>query len=216
MFAFKFDIMVIFRYPIFACFVIFLIWLSYEIRKGSKKSDTLNQDFWDRENQANSVRKQNLDLVEYITIPYDTFPIDKYSDTELGSIEQELLSLKDKRILNMTGLTNTDIKLKYGPANLSAISEYDENFLSMAKLINSYGARLHELGYDDDAITVLEFGIISLTDISANYKLLAQLYVNKNQVDKIDFLIETALKLDSLMKKSIVNSLESIKNSPML
>ncbi len=213
MFAFKFDIMVIFRYPIFACFVIFLIWLSYEIKKANKKSDALSKDFWNREQEANAVRKQNLDLIKYITIPYDTFPINKYSDTELNAIEQELLSLKEKRILNMTGLTNTDIKLKYGPANLTTIGEYDDNFVLMAKLINSYGNRIHELGYDDDAITVLEFGIISLTDISVNYKLLAELYANKNEADKINQLIETASKLDSLLKKTIISSLEDIKNS---
>ena len=70
-----------------------------------------------------------------------------------------------------------------------------------------------ELENTNAAILVFQFGIDSLTDISSNYKYLAQLYKANGQPEKIDSLIDTASKLDSLMKNSIIKTLNEIKEN---
>ena len=57
---------------------------------------------------------------------------------------------------------------------------------------------------------VLRFGIDSLSDISGNYKLLATLYIKSGQQEKIAELRETAEKLNSLLKNSIIKYLDEL------
>ncbi len=203
-------------FPIFGCFLIFIAWFTYERNKSSKLQKQKQEDFWKRETDANSVRRVNLDTLTYITIP-DSILLSSLSvavrdtdDEVLLQCNEALIALQDKRIFNLTGMTTTDIKMNYGPANITALDEYDTNYIHMVKTIYEFGTRLITLGYDDDGIRVLEFGIDSLTDISGNYKLLADLYVKKNQPDKLNYLLETADKLDSLNKNSIISYIKTL------
>ncbi len=201
---------------IFLLFVIFIIWFAYERSKATRIEKARKDEFWERENEANNTRRMNLDTLEYITIP-DSLLLTNLSsslpnDEELNRCNDTLITLKDKRILNLTGKTTTDIKLMYGPANLAQLDEYDSNFTLFTQTIYAYGEQLHKLGFDDEAMKVLRFGIDSLSDISGNYKLLASLYVKYNQTEKIDELKEIAGGLDSLMKNAILRSLEEISS----
>ena len=200
-------------FPIFGCFLIFIAWFTYERNKASKLEKKSSEDFWQREIDANNVRRVPLDSLEYISIPdsilLSALEASTTDDDVLLKCNEELLSLQEKRIFNLTGKTVTDIKLAYGPANLNLLDEYDTNYTQLVKVVFEFGSRLNELGFEDDAIKVLEFGIDSLTDISGNYKLLSDLYVKKNEVHKLDHLLETAAKLDSLNKNSIIKYIES-------
>lgn len=197
-------------FMIFVGTIIFGLWLTYELKKSYHKSNTIETDFWERESAANLTRKVSPDTLPYIHIPIETFPIKKHEDSLLSQYEASLLSLNEKKILNLTGKTSTDLKAMYGPANLPLLDECDINYTELVKTIASYGSRLHELDFDDECITVLEFGIAILTDISLNYKLLAELYMQRNESGKILHLKECAAKLDSLMKNNILKMLEEI------
>ncbi len=201
-------------FPIFGCFLIFLAWFNYERKKASKLDKRKEEDFWQRETEANSVRRVPLDSLSYIKVPdsilLPSLSANNADDEVLLKCNDELISLQDKRCFNLTGMTTTDIKMSYGPANVTALDEYDTNYIHLVKTIYEFGARLIQLDYVDDGIKVLEFGIDSLTDISGNYKLLADLYAKKNQPDKLNYLLETAEKLDSLNKNSIVTYVKSV------
>jgi len=205
-------------FPVFfILFVIFVIWLNYERVKSSRLDEERKKQFWNRENDANSVRRKSLDDLNYIKIPEwlllsELSPSLPKDDPELLRCSDVFSSLKNQRIFNLTGLTSTDIKMEYGPANLAILDEYDQNFTLFAQTIYAYGDRLNTLGFDMEAIKVLRFGIDSLSDISGNYKLLATLYVKYGQTEKIGELKETAQKLNSLMKNSILRHLDNIES----
>lgn len=200
---------------IFILFLIFIAWFSYERNKSSRIDKQKSEAFWLRENEANNTRRKNLDTLPYVIIP-DSILLPKLShdipsdDTELARCNDILTSLQSKRILNLTGKTSTDIKCEYGPANISQLDEYDSNFTLFAQTIYAYGEQLHKLGFDNEAITILRYGIDSLSDISGNYKLLATLYAKYNQPEKIEELKKIAGGLDSLMKNTILRSLDEI------
>lgn len=58
-----------FYYPIFGLFLIFILWQAYERKKSDRKNREASDSFWQKEADANSVRKQSLDNEHYITIP---------------------------------------------------------------------------------------------------------------------------------------------------
>ena len=195
--------------------LIFTAWLAFERSKSTKQDEERTRAFWERERDANSTRKVNLDTLTYTSVPNwiyldslsSSLPTD---DDELTRCNDILHNLSSQRILNLTGMTSTDIKLEYGPANLNTLDEYDQNFTLFAQTIYAYGERLHTLGFDHEAMRVLRFGIDSLSDISGNYKLLATLYIKYGQQDKISDLKETAANLNSLLKNSIIKYLDEL------
>ena len=67
----------------FMIFVVFLIWLGYEMKKHSRYDEKKQQEYWTRERKANSTRKQSLENLSYITIPLETFPMDLLTSDEM-------------------------------------------------------------------------------------------------------------------------------------
>lgn len=173
------------------------------------------ESFWEKEQRANLTRKQDISNLDYIEIPLDTFPCGRYKDPQLEALETELTRLGSRKILNLSGISNTDLKLKYGAANLTALSEYDMNFTSLARTIAAYGKRLAELGHTPEAIAVLEFGVSCRTDVSTNYTLLGSLYYENGHPEKAQQLAGTVQDMDLLLKDSILQQLaESGINCP--
>lgn len=187
-------------------FIIFL--LAYLRKRQTRNQEAVERNFWNLEYQANNTRRQDISGLSYITIPLDKFPIGIAKDDSLKNYEDTLTSLSGQKILNLGSQTNTDLKLKYGPANLAALTDYEQNFTTLCHTLISYASRLIELGHKKEAVTVLEYGISCGSDLSKNYLLLADLYLELGSSSKLDELLEKAATLDSLMKASITKQLE--------
>lgn len=193
------------------CFAVF----AFVVYLKGKKKDPSSQDaFWEREASANSVRKKPLTDLAYISIPLDALPIQKNTtDEQLLEYQDAIFALSEQTIVNLTGISNTDLKFQYGAPNLTALTEYDQNFIVLARTLNAWAHRLYELGQVEDAKTVLEFGITCKTDIKAHYILLATIYKEEFHPDRIDRLIEAAGSLNSLMKNPIITILTEIRDA---
>ena len=76
--------------PYFASFIVFIILLTYEIRKNTRLAKKLEAGFWDREVKANATRKKSLEHLDYIIVPLDSLPF----STE--NTDEEILDLHDK------------------------------------------------------------------------------------------------------------------------
>lgn len=191
-------------------FIIIIILLQLILRKNSKKSEEANEAFWKREAEANNVRRKDISNLDYIIIP-DSLPFVTCDNDEINRLQNKLISMKDKKILNLTGYSNTDLKIEYGVANLTQLSEYDNNFAMLAHTIAALGKSLMKAGYEAEAVSFLEFGIQCGTDVTANYIMLAEYYCANNETDKIDKLIITASSLKSLSKDIILRKLEKLR-----
>ena len=166
-------------------------------------------DFWNREEQSNSIRKQDISQLEYITIPLDNLPMEESNDTKVAEYQRVVRDLAGYDILNLTGISNTDLKLQYGPANLEVLSLADSRFTTLARTLANWGARLYELGDIEGATKVLEFGIDCKSDVRATYSTLARIY-KASRPDEIGHLIDVASSLNSLTKDSIISELKEI------
>ena len=45
-------------------------------------------------------------------------------------------ALKEKKILNLSGFTNTDLKLEYGVGNLTELTDYDNNYVTLSRSLH--------------------------------------------------------------------------------
>ena len=143
---------------IFLGLFIFLIFLLAYFRKQSSNTQSaVEESFWERENQANHARRQDISGLSYITIPLENFPMGIYDNSELKEYEQLLTDLSHRKILNLEGQSNTDLKLKYGPANLDELTACDDNYATLCRTIVSYAEVLLSLGHRQDAQKVLVF-----------------------------------------------------------
>ncbi len=191
-------------------FIIIILSLFSLFRNRSHRSIQESQEsFWEKEQRANQTRKQDISGLSYIHIPLDTFPCGQYQDPGLQELEQTLETLSTRKILNLTGISNTDLKLRYGAANLNILSDCDANFTTLARTLTAYGEQLAALGHWQDAVRVLEFGVSCGTDISKNYTLLGSLYKEHGETARLNSLIETVQATDLLLKASILQQLKT-------
>lgn len=193
----------------FPYFVLIVLLIQFFLRKNTKKNAHANEDFWNREQKANLVRRKDLSSLSYITIPED-FSIPETADAAITKEWATITRLKEKKIVNFSGKTNTDLKLEYGMPNLSILTEYDNNYIQLCRSLASLGTRLMEQGYEAQAVPFLEYGISIGTDIKANYVELARYYIRTGEAEQVLHLITKAEQLPSLMRDSIVTTLKNL------
>ncbi len=208
------------KFPFLASFILLIIFFNIRSRSVSRKMEQNEQDFWARESASNSVRKKSLDTLEYIHIPFDLLPFGTAGDNAiLQQAEDDLTALKDEKIVNLTGISNTDLKLEYGTANITPLTQYDQNYTSLVCALQNWGQELYNQGRYEDAAKVLEFSVRTRSDITATYRLLTDLYRTKlgyseSEINrKIDGLIPIAKNLNSLSRMTILKLLEPQNSS---
>lgn len=198
--------------PFLVSLIIFIILLNLKTRKPKNYSDN-EESFWETEAKANSTRKKDLSNLHYITIPEKNLPFIETNDEIIILCHKNIRNLMSKKIVNLTSYTNTELKLKYGAANLPTLTEYDNNFTELCQILNKWGTRLLELNFQKEACTVLEYAVSIMSDISNTYKLLGSIYMENKNSGKIDSLITSAEKLNSLSKPIIIRHLNELKDS---
>lgn len=191
---------------LFIGFIIICITISYTISHNSKLENATSDDFWEREQKGNFVRKQPTDDLSRIVLD-DTLPYETDCDEDLAPIMSKINSLREKEIINLTGITNTELKLRYGLPNLDYLTECDGNFTNLAVYLDKWSEYLISHNRNEDALKVLEFAAECNVDIGNIYMNLAKIYTSNNQTYKIDSLITKCESLNSLTGTLTANKL---------
>lgn len=212
------------KFPFFASFVIFILVLQHNMRKGEKTQEQEEAAFWQREFSANDVRKHSLEDLNYITFQAEPFYplslLDSKScpgflerNPEVKEILSRFLFLEKQKMVNLTGFSNTDLKFQYGVANLNTLTEYDTNYNELITLLHNYGTILSKEGYNNQALLVLEYAVSIGSDISGTYMLCADIYQRNHQWDKLDSLKKEAENISTSRKDTIIRKLSEIMPS---
>ncbi len=197
------------KMPFFASFIIFLIWLSYEISKSRRIGEKAQDAYWERENAANNTRRKSLDNLRYIVIPFDSLPMETLKEDEkIMEFHKTLYYLSESPIVNFTGFSNTDLKLEYGAPNIDLLTRYDQSYTTLARTLQQWAEKLYQAGYVQEAKQILEFSISTDTDVSGSYRLLASIYSKKGETGKIKELEDRARHLKSASRNIIVRILQ--------
>jgi len=192
-------------FPFLAIFITFCLVLTYYIRKNDANQQKVQDEFWEKERLANTVRKKDISKLDYITIPFEKIPVKLHT-----SAEKKIYEFAEKPMLNLTGISNTDLKLSYGTANINILSEYDTNFSDFVALLPEYISELLEAGHPETAQILLEFAVNCNADSKKIYEQLANLYQEHNQLDKIDTLRKASEHLPELTKKAVQSMLSTM------
>lgn len=198
---------IILFFVICLCFVI-----ARSIANTNTETEKSKKNFWTRESEANSVRRKDISNLEYINFP-ENLPIDSLITVGRNDLAEEFKSFSDKKMLNLSGYTNTDLKLMYGPANLDQLSQFDENYALFIRLLNNISNAFLKANtpMEKEAQIFLEYSISIGSDISHTYVSLAEIYAKNGDTDKIDLLITKAEGLSSLSASVIITKLNNIK-----
>lgn len=197
---------------ILASVIVFCIWLAYEIRKHNKQDKKVLDSFWEKEQKANATRAKSLDGLNYVEIPesvYNALPSPLPADLE--DTAKLLQHLKENKIVNLSHITNTDLKLKYGASNLDTLSAYDQNYITLLRVLQTLSDYHYERGNIDTARTLLEFAVSIQSDNISTYKMLAKIYCDSGENAKLDYLISAASLLPGLTQKPILRFLKSLR-----
>ncbi|MCH5275638.1 MAG: hypothetical protein J1E65_07335 [Lachnospiraceae bacterium] len=189
--------------------IVFCALIAYENKKHIRIEEKFKQDFWEREEKSNNVRKKSLENLPYISIPFEKLPMEVLQeDAAVSEYHRQLTALSSQKIVNFTGYTNTDLKLEYGTANITWLSEYDANYTLLVRTLQEWAEALYKQNYTAEAVTVLEFAISIGTDVSHSYYLLADLYDASGNSAKKASLLSAAENLRSPFKNIIVRTLQ--------
>lgn len=201
------------KFPIVASLILFVVFLGIRLFVVDKLGKNDRADFLKKESDANNTRKKPLDDLVYINIPLEQLPIHDFGfNKQIQECSERIVSLSSFRIVNFSAMTNTALKLKYGPANLKLLTEYDQNYTSLICTLEKWGHLLCEAGGIKEAVCVLEFAVSIQTDISGTYLLLYQLYTQQGQTERADALLSSIKGLPGSAPRRILHLLRPGQN----
>lgn len=198
----------------FASVAALSIAIAVSIRRSKKDQAAIEQDFWARERAANNTRRKSLDDLDYIHIPIEQFPMSLLGDVpKVDDYKQIITALHELPIVNFTGISNTELKLRYGAPNIDLLTQYDQNYTLLVRTLQQWAQALYDAGHIEEACQMLEFSVSTGTDISGTYRLLCQIYQEQHTPEKICGLYPIVEVLNSAMQKSIVRILQEADRS---
>lgn len=151
------------------------------------------------EQRASLPIKKSLQSLPKIVISLSDLPFQKNATDEIKFCQDTLIELSSQTICNLTGISNTDLKLKYGAGNLDEILEYEQNYLLLIKTLSDWGIRLYQQHNYKDAETVLDYAVFCQSDLRQTYITLVRIYKEQNNLDKIHILAKKTEDIPSTL-----------------
>lgn len=207
------------KFPIFAsALLIFCIGLAIIMSLSKKKEQKIKQAYENREREADETRAKPLDDLQYIVIPDEVMNIFRQENGEFLEIVegmpksmadgiQSMMHLSTAKIVNLNNISNTDLKLTYGAANLNKLSEFDQNYVLLCRTLLEVGEYFVSLDNKDTAKLLYEYAVCSGSDSMATYKNLCDIYKEEQDATKINFLISNVSLLTGITKGPILKYL---------
>ncbi len=194
-----------------AIFAIFCAWVWYESHRTVNIAKKREEEFWEREREANSTRRKPIDHLDYIKLPKD-LPYELHTDNDdISACIRTIKELEGENILNLTGYSNTDLKLEYGAPNITELSRCDQNYTTLVTTFQKWADELLNLGEEAEAVKLMEFCVRTKCDVGKTYRLLAKYYLNNGEIDKYNALLTTIDETKSINKEHIKESLYALK-----
>ena len=197
--------------------ILMLCWvIHHNLKKESRPDKQSIRNYLAEEENANATRRKDLSNLPYIVVPLDTLPLDitlndEKKQLKISEYVKEIQRLSEKKMLNLTGISNTELKAAYGPANLELLSLYDQTFARYIRTLHLLAECIYE-EHPAAAVSILEYCISIGTDISGTYDLLGQYYIAHNDYAHFDALYDHIPDKESLSGKTIQNKLNHLKS----
>lgn len=199
------------RFPsVFIIIVVVALFFKVFMNRSMKKYDP-NAEFLELEKKADMTPKKDIDNLPYISVDPSSLPLDIPTENEETKEHQyNIRSLEGKKILNFTGISNTELKLTYGAPNIYFLQSCDMNYTRLVQNISRLAEDYINEGHENEAKILLEYGISIGSDVKKNFTLLAEIYNKDGENEKISGLKEAARNINSLSKDGILRALDAL------
>ncbi|MCL2355530.1 MAG: hypothetical protein FWC70_00030 [Defluviitaleaceae bacterium] len=139
-------------------------------RRHTKKQEEVKARFLAEEEAANAVRKREIEPELFFTPNLSALP-----PVPAGDPHRVERSAKRTMIRFAKPLTNLELKMQYGLAQIEAIAQYEENFIEYLKSLTKWGT---EIAAESpfDAVEILQTVVESGGEFRDAYKTLADIY----------------------------------------
>jgi tetratricopeptide (TPR) repeat protein len=192
--------------------------LGFVIYIYASKKDA-NHEFKDilkKEEELNKIIKDDVNI-NYIRPSISNFPLMQEFEvkTDRESIAfkkqesvEDLINLP--MVSSIKGLSNEEIKIKFGSNNFDKITAYEQNYYTFLHALNDWALLLKKADHFQEAIIILEEALILKSDIIKTYILLSDLYKETGQQEALEGLKEyltTNNVIDNNKIKEYINNL---------
>lgn len=200
------------------CIIIFVIILKYKLRTMEQQEQAREENLRQLEQRASLPIKKSLQSLPKIVISLSDLPFQENATDEIKFCQDTLKELSSQTICNLTGISNTELKLKYGAGNLDEILEYEQNYLLLIKTLSDWGTRLYQQHNYKDAETVLDYAVFCQSDLRQTYITLVRIYIEQNNLDKIHILAKKTEDIPSTLdlKNAIYGVLNESDDATLL
>lgn len=201
-------------------FILFLIGIfifQHHLRKNMKIEDKTKDEFWRKEQSSLVVRKKEIAPEDYIIpdiselsfqLPEDMEPGD---ELQLKQLIKRIKDLSTHDMMNFSNLSNTDLRIRFGTANQSIITNNEYTYNNFLKALASYAHLINEYKHPEESIIALKQCISLGSDYSDHFVYLGQLYLDLHMPNDFSDLKTIANSLETSNKKGILEKLESLK-----
>lgn len=138
------------------------------------------------EHEAQFARLVKLPNEFFIQVDISLYP--KIEDKDCMEYYQTLVRYASRKMVNLQGKTNLELKQTYGAQTLEAISDYERNYYEFLSSAIGYAQILYEKDYLAEARQTLEACIDYHCDISKCYELLIDIYKNQSDEEALNHL----------------------------
>ena len=193
-------------------FILFIIWVNVKTKRGTENNSKWDTAYWEKERKANFVRRKDISDLDYITISEEELPFSDTAEGEEKYRQDEVRRTLSCKSLNLSGMSNADIKLKYGTASFPELSMYDQNYILLIRNLGLWGSYLHKNceGQDSRAKIILERAVSLGSDIKDTYVSLTEIYLAEHHPEKVQELIRHVEDSDFDLKTSLLRTLHEL------
>lgn len=185
------------------------------LRRSTKKSEKNKKAFIEEEREASFVRAKDIEQTKFIKPDIEKLNVlrEEEAKTEREiyayGLQKSVLEKASKPMLHFEQ-NNLELKKMYGPANLESIILYEENYNSFLNKINSFSKALADADRKKEAIQILEEGIELGLDFSRSFILLADLYYEQNEIDKLKKLYDLVTKSNNITINKVITYIDNL------
>ena len=165
--------------------IIFMLVLALRSRRHRKEQEEINRRFFEAENAANQVRKKAIDPELYFVADLSHLP-----EIPEGDPHRVERTSKRQMIRFRQPITNLELKQMYGLSQMETLAQHEENFNEYLKALSNWAKHLSENDQKADALFVLDYAISLGAEFRNTYKLAADLYFQRQDIDNLDYLVD--------------------------
>lgn len=144
----------------------------------------------EEEMNASLARKKDINPEYFVTVDTSHLPIKEYGPShqneKVALLQSKVCTNAQKTMIRLPKpMRNVDIKLAFGVANLEVVIQYEENYNRYILSLINWAEELKNTGLPDEAETVLKESVSLGSDVSKSYTLLADIYSESKQHQKL-------------------------------